>query len=370
MRRMTSGSYPALLVLGTASVAHAQDEEGVLRETGELVTSRLTQLYGGLIELLPLLVVAFVIVVVGWWVSGFLARRDWPYSKLTANVFLADILRQVTRLAVFGAAFLLALELLGWTALVGAALGTAGVLGIALGFAFRDLVENYLASILLSLRQPFEPDDLVQIDSHQGRVIRLTSRATILMTLDGNHLRIPNATVFKATILNKTRNPNRRFDFAVDIGTTDPILRARRIGEEQIAGLEGVLADPAVSSVVVELGASTVILRFYGWVDQRTHSSGKVRSEAIRRVKLAFEEAGISMPEPTNRVVLVDADGGALSVSLVGAEGASAAPVPVQTDDGEADDLGADADLDRQVRAARTEGGGSDLLSADAPSEL
>ena len=90
-----------------------------------------------------------------------------------------------------------ALQILEATALLGAVLGGAGVIGIALGFAVRDTVDNYVSSLMLSLRQPFRANDHVVIEGHEGRVIRLTSRATILMTLDGNHLRIPNSTVFK-----------------------------------------------------------------------------------------------------------------------------------------------------------------------------
>src|SRR3546814_6600583 len=66
------------------------------------------------------------------------------------------------------------------------------------------------SDLMLSLRQPFRANDHVVIEGHEGRVVRLTSRATILMTLEGNHLRIPNSTVFKAVILNYTRNPERR----------------------------------------------------------------------------------------------------------------------------------------------------------------
>ena len=97
---------------------------------------------------------------------------------------------------------LLALDILDLTALVGAVLGTVGVVGLAIGFAFKDIVENYLAGLLLSIRRPFALNDLVLIESHEGRVVRLTPSELILMTLEGNHVRIPNATVFKSFIYN------------------------------------------------------------------------------------------------------------------------------------------------------------------------
>jgi small conductance mechanosensitive channel len=108
----------------------------------------------------------------------------------------------------------LALDLFNLTALLGTILGAAGIVGLAIGFAVRDTVENFIASIMLSIRQPFRPKDLVEIEGELGHVIRLTSRATILLSLDGNHIRLPNATVFKAKIINYSRNDERRFTFA------------------------------------------------------------------------------------------------------------------------------------------------------------
>lgn len=195
------------------------------------------------------------------------ARRDGLFRRFSANPFLRDLARPLVRTAIFVVGLLLALEVLDATALVGAVLGTAGVVGLAVGFAFRDLVENYIASVLLSLRQPFAPNDYVKIDSHEGMVVRLTSRATVLMTLDGNHPRIPNAVVFKGVILNYSRNPLRRFDFQ-------------------------------------DLGDSNVVLGFYAWIDQRVSGLFKVRSEAIRLVKTAFDDAGVDMPEPIHRLRL------------------------------------------------------------------
>src|SRR3546814_3857998 len=93
---------------------------------------------------------------------------------------------------------LLALNLLGLAALMGAVLGSAGVIGLALGFAFKDIAENYIAGVLLSVRKPFSPGELLAIENYQGKVVALTSRTTILMTLDGNQLQLPNALVFKS----------------------------------------------------------------------------------------------------------------------------------------------------------------------------
>ena len=163
-------------------------------------------------------------------------------------------------------------------------------------------ITNYVASLMLSLRQPFRANDHVVIDGSEGRVIRLTSRATVLMTLDGNHLRIPNGNVFKATILNYTRNPKRRFDFMLGIDADDDPEAARCAGRDALAALPFVLKDPPPEARTEEVGDSNIVLRFLGWIDQRDSDWYKAKSSAIAAVKGALEVAGFALPEPIYRL--------------------------------------------------------------------
>jgi small-conductance mechanosensitive channel len=176
--------------------------------------------------------------------------------------------------------------------------GALGIFGLALGFATPDTVENYIASILLSLRQPFSPEDHVIVDGWEGKLVRLTPRATILMSLDGNHIRIPNSTVFKSVIQNFTANPLRRFDFSVGVDTAVDLDWARSIALQTLNGMKGVLDDPAPQCLVQKLGDSNVNLLLLASVDQHQSKFGKTRSEALRQIKEAYDDTGIVMPEP------------------------------------------------------------------------
>ncbi|MCB9528690.1 MAG: mechanosensitive ion channel [Myxococcales bacterium] len=257
------------------------------------------------IELLPILGIALVVFVLFYLLARALRAWDRPFRLLSNNVLARAIVRQVVFAAILVVGLLLALEIAGATAIVGAVLGTAGVLGLALGFALQDIVQNYISGVMLSLRQPFEPHDFVQIGEHQGAIIKLTTRETLLMTPDGNHLRIPNSTVYGSVLINFTRNPERRFDFAVGVGTDEDLVEAQRIGLEILREMEGVLDEPKPMARVEELGDSTVNLRFYGWVNQKQVDYGKTKSVAIRKVKVAFDLAGIDMPVPIQRVDVV-----------------------------------------------------------------
>lgn len=251
---------------------------------------------------LPLLLIALALFLAITMFGNLFQRWDGLYRRLSKNVFIQDLLRQATGLLFGLAGALVALEVLDATALVGALLGGVGVIGLAVGFAFKDMAENSLASLLLGIRQPFEPNDWVSINGQEGRVVRLTSRATILLTLDGNHLRMPNSDVFKANILNYTRNPERRFSFKVGIGVEESLPQAQALVVKVLSECPSVLDNPKPQCMVEELADFSVVLGVYGWVDQQNFDYLKVRSESVRLVKEAFDQAGISMPYP-NMVV-------------------------------------------------------------------
>ena len=272
-----------------------------LSNTADIVTALFDRLREAG-KMLPVIGVAALIGLAILLVGYLIASLKFVWRIFTPNSFLADLVASAIRFASIIFALVIALDIIGATALLGAVLGGAGVIGIALGFAMRDTVENYVASLMLSLRQPFRANDLVLIDDMEGRVVRLTSRATVLMTLEGNHLRIPNSTVFKAVIVNFTRNPQRRFDFTLGVDPDDDATAAAELGRETLAKLPFVLADPAPEARIVEVGDSSVVVRFLGWIDQREADWYKAQSVAIPAVKTALEDAGFGLPEPIYRL--------------------------------------------------------------------
>lgn len=235
----------------------------------------------------PLYLVALLVLMLGLGISR-LVRRPAHERKRRRAPLLRHLARQVVATLIVLGALMLALDLLGATGVLGAILGTAGVMGLALGFAFKDIIENYLASVLLAVRHPFAPDEFVKVGSHEGKVVRLTGRDTVLMTADGNHLRISNAEVFKSAIVNFTRNPLRRFDFLVVVRRRHDLGRVKR---EVLSALrtEGVMDEPAPNLRVERITPYRTEVRVVGWVDQRSFDFGKVRSEAMRRARVVLD---------------------------------------------------------------------------------
>jgi len=248
-----------------------------------------------LVAATPLLAIALAIIFASIWIGRFLSRRTRLFGRLhSPNPYMEGLVQRIVQwiAVIFGV--LIALDLLGASSLVGAVLGSAGVAGLVLGFAFKDIAENYVAGILLSLRRPFAPGDHVLIDRvHEGKVVALTSRATLLMTMDGNQVALPNALVFRSVVLNYSENPKRRFDFLVPLDPNASLGDAQRHGLPAIAKLQGVLEDPAPNAVVSEFLLDRMNVQFFGWVDQRTHSAQRMRSEAMRAVKGALDKHGV-----------------------------------------------------------------------------
>lgn len=266
--------------------------------------TRVSARYDRLLDALPLIPVAIAIVLLALLTAWIIARWNWPFRLFSRNPFLQTIAQRFVQSMVVLFGVLLALEILDATALVGGVLGAAGVAGIAIGFAFRDLIENYIASILLSLRQPFRPRDHVVIDGHEGLVTSMNSRTTVLTTFDGNVVRIPNAIVFKTTLINYSTDPRRRFDFTVGIGYDVDLAQAVTVGTQILAETEGVMSDPRPLALITKLGDSSITLQLYAWVDQSAHDFSKVRSAAMQRTKSEFDRLDIDMPEPIYTVKL------------------------------------------------------------------
>lgn len=291
----------AARVSGVVTVENSLARDLSINAEGSGIAS-LAERWAGFVAMLPLIGLALLVWAAISLVGYLLAGLGALWHRLAPNSFLADLIASAIRFVFVVGGLVVALDIIGASALLGAVLGGAGVIGLALGFALRETIENYLASLMLSLRQPFRANDWVKIDDLEGRVIRLTSRATVLMTLDGNHLRIPNGQVFRAVITNYTRNPQRRFEFDLGVDADDDARAARQLGRDTLAGLDFVLDDPAPEARIMEVGDSNVVIRFLGWIDQEKTDWWKAQSQAIPAVKEALEEAGFGLPEPIYRL--------------------------------------------------------------------
>ncbi len=255
----------------------------------------------------PLFVVSVVILFITWFLArgvAALARR--ALRRRLPSLLLVNLVARALTIPVILIGIYLVLQLAGLTRLAVTVLGGTGLIGIVLGLAFREIAENALASILLSIRNPFRVDDSIQVGEYKGIVQNLNMRTTVLLTLDGNHVQIPNSLVFKSVVTNFSSNPGQRAEFSVGIGYPDSIVEAQDVIIAALHAHPAVLDDPEPVALVDELGPSTVDLKVQFWFDGRSYSVFKLRSSLMRQVKRALQDAGISMPDAAREVVFPD----------------------------------------------------------------
>jgi small-conductance mechanosensitive channel len=258
-----------------------------------------------MIQSLPMLVIAAVIAAIAWFVSGY----AFHWSKVAFNYrfkssLLADVAGRAVAIAVLIVGLYLALRVTGLTQIAATLLGGTGLIGLVIGIAFRDIAENFLASVLISVQRPFALGDTIDVDGHQGLVQSVTMRGTLLMTPEGNHVQIPNSVVYKSTIRNMTANPNQRQSIDVTIRYSDSISKAQDAIISVLQEHEGVLQKPEPMVLADSFGPQRVVLRVYIWVDGSKHNGLKVKSSLLRQVKTALVEAGISMPDDAREIIL------------------------------------------------------------------
>lgn len=264
-----------------------------LEQLARDVAGRLPLLLIGVLVLLLTLVVA--------WLTRRVAGR--VLSRQLENRILQQVATTLVVIPVILIGLYLFLQVAGLSRLAATVLGGTGLVGLIVGIAFRDIAENFLASILISVKRPFRIGHLIRIDNDEGYVQSVTTRGTLLMTADGNHIHIPNSRIYKSTVYNYSANPHTRLDFCIGIDYADSTARAQEVCLAVLREHPAVVADPEPFVLVEQLGSSSVVLRIYFWVNTRDHSKPKVRSSVIRQVKAAIETAGLTMPDDARELI-------------------------------------------------------------------
>jgi small-conductance mechanosensitive channel len=335
----------------------------------ERTETLLTQIW----DFLPLVAVAIFSVALFYLAGRFLGSRDFLTKRLSrGSDLIEELLRRVIPVVFLLLGVVFALNILDAVAILSAILGAAGVVGIAVGFAIRDTIENFIASVMLSLRQPFRPKDFVDIDGRQGFVVRLTSRATILMTPDGVSVRIPNANVFKAVIVNYSRNAERRATFQLGIDAEDDPQAAIERGIAHMLALPFTLNEPPPKAWIEEVGDSNILLTYAFWIDQRETDFLKAKSAAIRVVKDMLEEEGFTLPEPIYRLRIDQIPDALKAVVHQTDRPFDEAPPKRKSPKAAkaAADTSADRTVEEKVEEDRAGSGEEDLLDTRAPTEF
>lgn len=182
-----------------------------------------------------------------------------------------------------------------------------GISSVAIGFAFRDILQNFLAGILLLLTEPFRIGDQIRFGDYEGVVEDIQTRATMIRTYDSRRIVIPNAELFTNSVTVNTAFPHRRLEYDVGIGYGDDVEQVKELMLQAVEGVEGVLADPAPDVLLVGFGPSSVNLRVRWWIEPPRRSDAlEAQDKVLLAVKKELSANGIDLPFDTRMVLFHD----------------------------------------------------------------
>ena len=237
-------------------------------------------------------------------IVGRVTRSTLDGAAPESSALLKDFVQSAASKAVFFVGVVLALQNIGLD--IGPLLAGMGVVGFVVGFALQDTLGNFAAGIMLLLYRPYDIDDYVEVASKEGTVKKMTLVSTTLDTLDNQRLTVPNGKIWGGVIRNVTANPERRIMETVRIGYGDDVDRACELALEVVQGFEVVKSNPEPQVLIAALGDSSVDLSLRAWVPTGDYFA--TVCELRRRIKLRFENEGITIPYPKREVHIVRAD--------------------------------------------------------------
>ena len=276
----------------------------------ELIADAVSELAGDLLLRLPLILLAVIVLILlliamRFFVMGVKrgmkrADVDFPVRRLVANLL---------RLVLIILAVAVALSIAGVE--IGAVLAALGLIGLGLALAMQNILENFIAGVLILMRKPYDRLDIINTNGIEGHVEDIDLRVTTIRQYDGTMTLVPNADVFAQPLTNLTRRGVRRGEVMVGIDYRDDHEAAREVLLAAVDGVELVLADPPPVVLLRQLGDSSVDFAIRFWLDVEVTVLPVVEDAVLRACKTAVDEAGMTIPWPIRTLA---ADKGPLEV--------------------------------------------------------
>ncbi|MBI6630447.1 mechanosensitive ion channel family protein [Pontibaca salina] len=264
-----------------------------------LIFDKLDGWLDGLFRLLPNILVAIVVVILFWLLGLGLGKLVVTTANRRGRESLGEVGSSLVRWAMAIVGIMLAVTIVAPSVTPGDLFAGLGVSSVAIGFAFKDILQNMLAGILILLRQPFEVGDQIVSGGHEGTVDKIETRATMITTYDGRRVVIPNAVIYTDSVVVNTAFETRRSEYDIGIGCNDPWDRARELMEQACAAVEGVSSDPPPETIPIELGDFANVVRLRWWTKSDRASQIHTFGEVLQAVYKALDQEGIDMPYPT-----------------------------------------------------------------------
>lgn len=258
--------------------------------------------YDAILQNAPSFLIGVVVLFIGFTIANFGKKltENRIKSKLQntlSRLFIAQIISGIIKIITV----VIFLDLVGFQNITTKILAGAGILTFVVGFAFKDIGENFLAGILLAFKSPFKENDLIETEKVIGYVKELRIRETIIKTTDGKDVFVPNSQIINSPLINYTIDGFLRNEFLLGLDYSSDLSKAIQVIIESVSKTEGVLLGDKKPAVIIdEFAASTINLKVLFWLDTFKSSSKSyhlgIRTQVMKNVLLALTENEFSLP--------------------------------------------------------------------------
>ena len=272
-----------------------------------IVYARLHALGNSALHLLPNIGIAIAVFLLFLFAASMTRRLVHHFNNGKYHKNLVIVLGRMSQWGLILVGLLLSVTIAFPSFTIGNLISALGITGIAIGFAFKDIFENFLAGILILITEPFEIGDQIVFGSFEGTIDEIQARATKIRTYDGRLAIVPNADLYKGSFIVNTAFPTRRLQYDVVIGNGDDIQAAKRVMLDAIKNLPGVEAEPAPDVLLLDYADNGVKLRIRWWIKPpRKADALALKDEVLEAVKAALTANGIDLPYPTQQILFHD----------------------------------------------------------------
>jgi small-conductance mechanosensitive channel len=265
-----------------------------------LISEKLTVWFEALVKLLPNILLAAVILVLGLYIAKYIRKiASKLIAKISYNLTLNNLFSSIIYFSAIGVIIFTVLSILQLDKAVTSILAGAGILGLGLAFAFQDIAANFISGIFISFRKPIRVGDIVEIGDYMGKIQEVNLRDTVIQTFKGQTVIIPNKEVFQNPIENYSHIKKRRFDLSVGVSYGDDLDLVQQVTHDAVKDIPGLSQTDAIKVYFTEFGDSSVNLSVRMWIatpEQPDYNT--VGSEAIKRIKKAYDANNIMIPFP------------------------------------------------------------------------
>jgi small conductance mechanosensitive channel len=263
-------------------------------------------------RMIPNLLVAILLLVAFRYIASYCGRlTSRLLGKASQNVGMVSLISAVTRIAIFMVGVFFALGVLGLDKTVTSLVAGAGVLALALGFAFQDLTTNFISGAFIVMQRPIEVGDVIETNGFMGKVKSIGLRSVKLDNFAGQVVEIPSKDIFQKPIVNFTHSGERRVQLLSHVSYQDNLEVVETLALKTIEAFSFLNKDKPVEFSFTRFTENSVEFQILFWIDQKKTSSGKSKSEAMKALKRAFDEEGIVMPVTIKGIEQIKPDGSA-----------------------------------------------------------